>query len=261
MNRDIILVGDSSGVRDLLTIIPPSRVCAIIAASIRPSYIEDLSILSSSLGCSFFIQPKLNDIFYSKFVTDISNLRSQFLFCNSYSMKIHSDVLELFQGNAYNIHYSLLPQNRGPNPENWALIHGHTVTGVTLHKMSNQIDKGNIIFQNQVPIAFEDTWVTLLSKLHLTAITTIIPQIKSILNQDFSEDAQKNLDSISNKRLNHDSPKICFRTMSNLEIYNLIRAQVFPLRGAYVEVDNSRIYYNYFILFEQVSDLRLTFSI
>lgn len=261
MNRDIVLVGDSAGVRDLLTTIPPSRVSLIIAASIRPSYIEDLSCLSSSLGCSFLIQPKFKGTSYRDFICDLKSFYPRFLFCNSYSMKIQSDVLDIFKGNAFNIHYSLLPHNRGPHPENWALIHGHTQTGVTLHRMSNEIDKGNIIFQTDVPIDFQDTWVTLLSKLHLKAVSSIIPQIQFILNHDFTEKPQEKLTISSNKRLDQNSPKICFNSMSNLEIYNLIRSQVFPLKGAFVDLNSTRLYFNYFIPFSQIQELRLSFSV
>jgi hypothetical protein len=43
--------------------------------------------------------------------------------------------------------------------------------------------------------------------------------------------------------------------MSDIEIYNLIRAQVAPLKGAYVEKGNERIYFDKFIPFENIPQI------
>jgi folate-dependent phosphoribosylglycinamide formyltransferase PurN len=51
-----------------------------------------------------------------------------------------------------NVHPSLLPKFRGPMPIFWALYEGRRTTGVTIHKMSEQVDAGDIIDQFEVPI-------------------------------------------------------------------------------------------------------------
>ena len=40
------------------------------------------------------------------------------------------------------MHHSLLPRHRGPNPIQWALIHGDSTTGVTVHVMGVNFDDG-----------------------------------------------------------------------------------------------------------------------
>jgi methionyl-tRNA formyltransferase len=52
----------------------------------------------------------------------------------------------------YNIHASLLPQLRGAAPINWSLMHGHTHTGITMFKISMQIDTGTILLQRKMQI-------------------------------------------------------------------------------------------------------------
>ena len=56
-----------------------------------------------------------------------------------------------------NLHGSLLPQYRGAAPLNWAIINGETETGVTTFLLSHEIDTGQIIFQEKVSIAENDT--------------------------------------------------------------------------------------------------------
>jgi len=51
-----------------------------------------------------------------------------------------------------NFHPSLLPFYRGPVPAYWCLHYGETATGFTLHKVTDRIDDGEILFQEVFPI-------------------------------------------------------------------------------------------------------------
>jgi len=51
-----------------------------------------------------------------------------------------------------NVHSSLLPQYRGAAPINWAVINGETETGVTTFKLKHEIDTGDILLQQSMPI-------------------------------------------------------------------------------------------------------------
>jgi methionyl-tRNA formyltransferase len=64
-----------------------------------------------------------------------------------------------------NIHASLLPQYRGAAPINWALMCGETETGVTSFFLRHEIDTGDLILQERVPIAPEDDFGSLYDKL------------------------------------------------------------------------------------------------
>ncbi len=61
----------------------------------------------------------------------------------------------------FNLHASLLPQYRGAAPINWALINGEKETGVTTFFLKHEIDTGEIIFQEKVPIGENDNAETL----------------------------------------------------------------------------------------------------
>jgi methionyl-tRNA formyltransferase len=52
-----------------------------------------------------------------------------------------------------NIHPSLLPVGRGPEPVFWTLRRGELVTGVTVHRMDAGFDTGPIVAQAQIPVA------------------------------------------------------------------------------------------------------------
>jgi len=66
-------------------------------------------------------------------------------------------LLQLARDGAYNMHGSLLPKYRGRVPINWAVLHGETETGATLHEMAAKPDAGAIVAQTAVPILPDDT--------------------------------------------------------------------------------------------------------
>lgn len=53
----------------------------------------------------------------------------------------------------FNLHGSLLPRYRGAAPINRAVMNGDAETGVTTFFLSHDIDTGNIIFRERLPIA------------------------------------------------------------------------------------------------------------
>jgi len=56
-----------------------------------------------------------------------------------------------------NLHGSLLPKYRGAAPINWAIIHGETETGVTTFLLRHEIDTGDLLFQQALPIGENET--------------------------------------------------------------------------------------------------------
>ena len=62
---------------------------------------------------------------------------------------IKKPVIEYLQGNIVNLHVSLLPWNRGADPNLWSFLE-NTPKGVTIHYIDEGLDTGDIIAQKQV---------------------------------------------------------------------------------------------------------------
>src|SRR5579871_1733908 len=54
-------------------------------------------------------------------------------------------------------HPSLLPKYRGPSSINWPIIHGETMTGLTIFRPTDGLDEGPVILQRDTPIGPDDT--------------------------------------------------------------------------------------------------------
>jgi len=70
-----------------------------------------------------------------------------------YPRRLPPPILELPRRGCLNLHPSLLPAYRGPEPVFWQLRAGETRTGVTLHVMTEELDAGDIVAQASRPLA------------------------------------------------------------------------------------------------------------
>jgi methionyl-tRNA formyltransferase len=83
----------------------------------------------------------------------------------AYGMIIPKDFLNKPKFGWLNVHPSLLPKYRGPSPVQTALLKGETQTGVSIIKLTNQVDAGPIVAQRPVDINHQDNALTLSQKL------------------------------------------------------------------------------------------------
>jgi methionyl-tRNA formyltransferase len=70
-----------------------------------------------------------------------------------FARKLPAGLLRLPRLGALNVHPSLLPDNRGPDPLFWTFWRGDEATGVTIHLMNERFDAGPIVAQRCEPVA------------------------------------------------------------------------------------------------------------
>ncbi len=97
-----------------------------------------------------------------------------------------------------NVHGSLLPQYRGAAPINWAIINGETETGVTTFKLQHQIDTGDILLQERIPIGENETAGELHDRMKEVGASLLVKTIKGLEDGSVVEKPQQSvLESIS----------------------------------------------------------------
>ena len=79
--------------------------------------------------------------------------------------KLPSILYKIPKHGAINLHASLLPDYRGAAPINWCLMNNETSTGVSIIKINEKIDYGNILMQEKVLIDKHEDFGTLKNKL------------------------------------------------------------------------------------------------
>ena len=236
----VIAFGDNLGLPQTLRHVPTANIAAVVGAAIRPAQHSAIAELAASIARPFLVQPSFNSPEYTNFVSQCAAMQPDGIICNSYSMLLRPDMLALVEGRAFNLHASLLPENPGPNPMQWAIIKGQEVTGVTLHRMDTGFDTGPIIAQKKVIIEYRDDWLTLKDKIFEATEDLLAENVTALLTGRYQEFPQPVI-LPPNPRISPDSFAINWQEMSDWDIYNLIRAQVTPLAGAYLVVDDGSV--------------------
>ena len=115
--------------------------------------------------------------------------------CYGYRFKITKDIVKHYK-EIFNLHISYLPFNRGAHPNFWSFIE-NTPSGVSIHKIDNGFDTGNIIFQklinfdlikNKKNLTFTNTY----KKLIIEIEELFLKNFDKLLNRDYNEQKQLN---------------------------------------------------------------------
>jgi methionyl-tRNA formyltransferase len=175
------------------------------------------------------------------FVEKMRRLRPDILFSFYYRHLLPQALLGLPKLGAINLHGSLLPKYRGRAPINWVLVHGETITGVTLHYMDARADHGDIIAQRSVPISIEDTALTLSRKLTDAARRLLADTYPLILSGQAPRIRQ---DDSAATRVGRRRPAdgLIDWSVSAWKVYNLIRAVTHPFPGAFTFLESRRVF-------------------
>lgn len=117
---------------------------------------------------------KLNDINVpsvnsDKFRKILVSLGADIVFVSSWSEKFKPETIKVPKIAAINLHPSLLPKYRGPNPYAQVIRHGEKETGLTFHLMDENFDSGAILRQKVIPISEKETGESLRQKCTLFA--------------------------------------------------------------------------------------------
>jgi UDP-4-amino-4-deoxy-L-arabinose formyltransferase/UDP-glucuronic acid dehydrogenase (UDP-4-keto-hexauronic acid decarboxylating) len=162
------------------------------------------------------------------------------LFSFYYRSMLKKEILGIPPLGAMNLHGSLLPKYRGRAPVNWVLVKGETETGVTLHIMTEKPDAGDIVGQAAVPIAFDDTALTLFGKMEDAASRLLADLLPRIADgeiprrpNDLARGSYFGGRRPEDGRIDWARPAV--------EIYNLVRAVTRPYPGAFAELAGEKV--------------------
>lgn len=182
------------------------------------------------------MQPiKLKD---PEFVNELRSLNANLFIVIAFRM-LPEIVWSMPELGTFNLHASLLPKYRGAAPINWAVINGETETGVTTFFLKHEIDTGDIIAKQAIPITPDDNVGTVHDKLMHIGAELTINTVEDILNgtlHTIPQAAEINTDEEL-----PTAPKIFKETCRidwnrpAIAIHNLVRG-LSPYPGAWTEI-------------------------
>ena len=175
-----------------------------------------------------------------EFITQLHSLNADVFVVVAFRM-LPQIVWKMPSKGTFNLHASLLPQYRGAAPINWAIINGEKETGVTTFFIQEEIDKGNIIFQEKIKI--EDNWDAgiLHDKLMEIGSALVVKTLDAIENNAINtvsqEDVNLGMELKSAPKIFKEDCKLNFS--DSAEKIHLMCKGLSPFPGAWCTLKNN----------------------
>ena len=157
----------------------------------------------------------------------------------AYGQIIPSVILDYPKYGCINVHGSLLPELRGGAPIHWAIINGYKETGMTIMKMDEKMDSGDIISQEKLEIGEDEILESLYQRMSLLGKDLLLKTLPKILDGSATYTKQDETKVTFGYNITKEQEKIDF-SKSKEEIKNLVRG-LNPIPGAYCILDEKRM--------------------
>ena len=170
----------------------------------------------------------------------IKAIAPDYLFSFYYRFMLPTELLETASIAALNMHGSLLPKYRGRAPVNWAVLHGETETGATLHLMEAKPDAGDIVEQVAVPIEIHETGKEIFDKVSDAAKLVMEKVLPQLMKGNLPRQANRLAEGSYFGGRKPEDGRIDW-TSPAMAIYNLIRAVAPPYPGAFTDFNGEKL--------------------
>lgn len=174
-----------------------------------------------------------------QFLNDLEALNADLQICVAFRM-LPEIVWDSPPMGTINLHGSLLPDYRGAAPINWAIINGEKKTGVTTFKLKHEIDAGDILLQEKIPISDEETAGGVHDRMKVIGANLLVKTVKALATSEIVPTPQKfdGTEKMAPKIFTEDC--LIDFTQSVYEVSNRIRG-LSPYPAAFCYIDNKKL--------------------
>ena len=226
----IVFFGSSEFAVDSLKMLTDSGH-DILAVVTQPDRKKGRHLKVTATPVKNFAESKNIKVFQPEKVSDpasikyLKSLKSDLFIVVAFGEILTKDVLEIPKIYPINLHASLLPGYRGAAPINWAIVKGEKKTGLSVIRMNEKMDAGDIILQRGVNIEDTDTSESLGKRLSELGAILLIDAIRLIELDKTSFKKQTKKSSNLAPRLKKEDGLIDWKKTAR-DINNMIRGLV-----------------------------------
>jgi methionyl-tRNA formyltransferase len=157
----------------------------------------------------------------SEILAEIQEVKVDIVIVVAYGVILRADALSLIPNGWFNLHFSHLPRWRGAAPVQRALIAGDTETGVTLFKIDEGLDTGDILGIADTAIGPEETADELLNRLSSIGVSLLNQELPRLYSGTYTLSPQKG-EVTAAPKIQRSEARIDFSCNAK-EIENLVR--------------------------------------
>ncbi|MGJ6124575.1 methionyl-tRNA formyltransferase [Mycolicibacterium sp. Y3] len=128
--------------------------------SYKGIFSDSIEELAQSLGIPVHLTERVDH----ETIALVAQAEPDVIVVNSWYTWMPPELYELPPHGTLNLHDSLLPKGTGFSPVLWSLISGESQIGLTIHRMDENLDTGDILVQHALPIGPKDTGTELVER-------------------------------------------------------------------------------------------------
>ena len=158
----------------------------------------------------------------AEFRNQIEAIAPEVIIVVAYGRIIPRWMLDLPKYGNINLHASLLPKYRGAAPIQWAIANGETVSGNTTMRIDQGLDTGDILLQQELPIASDDTSLSYAPVLAAAGAKLMVETLAGLESGSIAPQKQDDARSTLAPLLSKEDGRIDF-SRSAKHIYDRLR--------------------------------------
>lgn len=170
----------------------------------------------------FCIENNIKYIQVSKFrneVDKLENLNSKLVITASFGHIIPKEFLDKYH--VVNVHASILPKYRGPNPIAWSILDNMKKCGISIMKTEYKLDSGPVYLSKKISIEIEDTKSTLEEKLSILGAQLLL---KYLDNMENIKGVEQDENKVKKAPIFDKSMQFIDFSKKSIKVYNQIRS-------------------------------------
>jgi methionyl-tRNA formyltransferase len=159
----------------------------------------------------------------SEFLAELQAFAPDLLVVVAYGRILPNPVLDAARIMPINLHASLLPRHRGAAPIEGAILAGDRISGVTIMRITEQMDAGPILFKRELELAFDETQGSLKQRMAELGATALIEALALARHGELVETPQDESLATYTTPVKKDDARIDWRREA-VKIERMVRA-------------------------------------
>lgn len=172
----------------------------------------------------------------------IQKLNPDIIIVAAYGKILPKNILDFPEYGCVNIHASLLPKYRGAAPIQWAVINGDKKTGITIMKMAEGLDTGDMILVDKTEIGENETSAELFDRLAEQGAVSLLKALDMLENGSVEFTSQDDALSTYAVKITKALSPIDWSKEAS-EVHNLVRGlQTWPCASTIIDGKEFKIH-------------------
>ena len=158
----------------------------------------------------------------------------------AYGKLLPREVLTMPPLGCINVHASLLPKYRGASPIQAAILHGELETGISIMKMDEGLDTGDIIYTARISVEPDETYGSLNDRLEKLGARTLCDALEGLASGILKPVPQDNSETCYAPLIQNSEAQVYFCREGSDAISSKLRAYD-PVPGGFAVIEDQRI--------------------